>query len=237
MQKTENLQLNIIDGTDVPSHAVFNENFNKLDEFARTNNTNMENVKLRLDGVDDNIEQLKNENSIQNENIEELQNTETDLSNRIEILENVQNKTYITVSGIKKSGTYHRVKLTANPITKQNVVRVPVYNNDTDTLYIRNYTANVSINMNEVLGINSLDNIIMLGVGTYQSSYIYQGSTNVMPMQLKAMGKGPGNNDLFMYLTGTNTDIITEPVEDSSTVFAYPQYGDVEIIIEYMVLD
>lgn len=236
MQKTDNLQLNIIDGTDVPSHAVFNENFNKLDEFASTNNTTLENVTLRLDSVDDNIREIKNENSTQNESIEELKSAKTDLYNRIEVLEDVQNKTYIMVSGVKKSGTHHRVKLTVTPTTNHNVVSVPIYNNDTDILYIRNYTARVSINMNEVLGINSLDNIIMLGVGTYQSNYIYQGHTNVIPMQLKAIGNPPGNSDLTMYLSGTNTDIAKTAI-DGSSLLAYPQTGDVDVIIEYIVLD
>lgn len=95
MQKTENLKLNIINGTDIPSHAVFNENFNKLDEFASTNNTNMENVRLRLDGIDNNITEIQNENSTQNTSIsnlnERLQRNETELTEsktRISTLEN-----------------------------------------------------------------------------------------------------------------------------------------------------
>lgn len=97
MRKTENLELNIIDGTDVPSHAVFNENFNKLDEFASTNNTNMENVRLRLDGVDNNIREIQNENSTQNTSIsnlnESLQRNETELAESKTRISTLENKT------------------------------------------------------------------------------------------------------------------------------------------------
>lgn len=225
MRYTNNLQLPIIEDTDAFSSlfTMNNETNNKLEEKFGD-----------IPQFKEAVTSMQNDVNTAKADIERLKTSETDLSSRITMLEDVQNKTDITVAGVKKSGTHHRVKLTATPTTSHDVVRVPIYNNDTDILYIRNYTANVSINMNEVLGINSLDNIIMLGVGTYQSSYIYQGSTNVIPMQLKTIGKAPGNNDLTMYLTGTHTDIA---IEGSSSLLAYPQSGDVEIIIEYMVLD
>lgn len=225
---TDNLQLPIIEDTDAFASlfTINNETNNKLEEKFG----DIPQFKEAVTSMQGDVNTAKAD-------IEQLKNSETNLSSRITMLEDVQNKTDITVSGVKKSGTHHRVKLTATPTTSHNVVRVPIYNNNTDTLFIRNYTANVSINMNEVLGINSLDNIIMLGVGTYQSSYIYQGSTNVIPMMLKSMGKAPGSNNLTMYLTGTHTDISKQPIEGSSSILAYPQSGDVEIIIEYMVLD
>ena len=227
MRYTNNLQLPLIEDSDAFSSlfTMNNETNNKLEEKFG----DIPQFKEAVTSMQEDVNTSKAD-------IERLKTSETDLSSRIAVLEDAQNKTDIMVSGVKKSGTHHRVKLTATPITRREVVTVPIYNNDTDVLSIRNYTANVSINMNEVFGINSLDNIIMLGVGTYQSSYIYQGSTNVIPMQVKAIGKAPGNNDLTMYLTGTHTDIAKRPIDDSS-LLAYPQTGDVEIIIEYMVLD
>lgn len=231
---TENLNLPIVEDDDSMSlvYTQGNETNQKLEEkFA-----GFDSIPTTLNSLQESVNSVNTEIVTVKTDMETLKTSETNLSNRIEVLEDARNKTDITVAGVKKSGTHHRVKLTATPTTSHNVVRVPIYNNDTDILYIRNYTANVSINMNDVLGINSLDNIIMLGVGTYQSSHIYQGSTNVIPMMLKSMGKAPGNNDLTMYLTGTYTDIAKRPVEDSSSL-VYPQLGDVEIIIEYMVLD
>lgn len=227
MRYTNNLQLPIIEDTDAFSSlfTMNNETNNKLEEKFG----DIPQFKEAVTSMQDDVNTSKAD-------IERLKTSETDLSNRITMLEDVKNKTDITVAGVKKSGTHHRVKLTVTPNTTNQVVQVPIYNNDTDGLFIRSYTANVTINMNEVLGINSLDNIIMLGVGTYQSSHKYQGSTNVIPMSLRDMGKAPGSDNLTMFITGTYTDISKQPLE-TSTVSAYPQSGDVEIIIEYMVLD
>lgn len=228
MRYTNNLNLPIIEDTDAFSSlfTMNNETNNKLEEKFGD-----------IPQFKEAVTSMQNDVNTAKADIERLKTSETDLSSRITMLEDVKNKTDITVAGVKKSGTHHRVKLTATPITKHDVARVPLYNNDTETLYIRNYTASLAINMREVFGINNADNIIMLGVGTYQSSYIYQGRTNVIPMQLKAIGNAPGNGDLTMYLTGTHTDISKQPIEGSSSILAYPQSGDVEIIIEYMVLD
>ena len=228
MRYTNNLQLPIIEDTDAFASlfTMNNETNNKLEEKFGD-----------IPQFKDAVTSMQEDVNTSKADIERLKTSETDLSSRIAVLEDTQNKTDIMVSGVKKSGTHHRVKLTATPITRNHVARVPIYNNDTETLYIRNYTASLAINMREVFGITNIDNIIILGVGTYQPSYIYQGSTNVIPMQLKAIGNAPGNGDLTMYLTGTHTDIAKQPIDGSSSLLAYPQSGDVEIIIEYMVLD
>ena len=45
MTKTENLELNIIEGTDVPAYAPYNENMNKLDSNIKRINDDITSLK------------------------------------------------------------------------------------------------------------------------------------------------------------------------------------------------
>lgn len=83
MQKTENLELNIIDGTDVPSHAVFNENFNKLDVFGKNTNDKLINTSLKIETINTTIEQLGEVNNTLNESISSLRNDIGDVENDV----------------------------------------------------------------------------------------------------------------------------------------------------------
>lgn len=78
MLKTENLELNIIEGTDIPNHAVFNENANKIDEFAKNTNEKLTNTSLKIENINNTITNLGEVNNTQNESISSLR---TDLVN------------------------------------------------------------------------------------------------------------------------------------------------------------
>lgn len=119
MQKTENLELNIIDGTDVPSHAVFNENFNKLDVFSKNTNDNLTNTSLNIETINDTIEQLGEVNNTQNESIStlstglenvkndvmSLNEKNTNLSTRLETVET--DVSSLNVKSIKGGTSFH----------------------------------------------------------------------------------------------------------------------------------
>ena len=99
MINTENLGLPILEDSD--SFALVftqgNTISEKMEEFGTTNKTNMENVKLRLDGVENNITEIQNENSTQNTSIsnlnESLQRNETELAESKTRISKLENKT------------------------------------------------------------------------------------------------------------------------------------------------
>lgn len=126
MKKTENLELNIIDGTDVPSHAVFNENFNKLDAFAKNTNDKLANASLNIETINNTIEQLGAVNTSQNESISALRNDLETVENSVmslnekntnlsERLENVETDTLsLNVKSIKGGTSFHIKNDTGN---------------------------------------------------------------------------------------------------------------------------
>ena len=97
MQKTENLELNIIEGTDVPAYAPFNENMNKIDE----------NVKK----VDDEIKSL--------------QTTSESVISRLSIIDEEQtNQNNLILKNKKQSLKYYKqcLKLILNSKTKDTLI-------------------------------------------------------------------------------------------------------------------
>ena len=126
MLKTENLELNIIEGTDVPNHAVFNENANKIDEFAKNTNEKLTNTSLKIENINNTITNLGEVNNTQNESISSLRTDlgdvendvmslnekNTNLSSRLETVET--DVLSLNVKSIKGGTSFHIQNNTSN---------------------------------------------------------------------------------------------------------------------------
>lgn len=223
MQKTENLELNIIEGTDVPAYAPFNENMNKLDG----------NVKK----VDDEINALKT-------------SSESALS-RLEVISKNMSKVKIEENGIIKTGTLHTVKLKNTPNFYSSVFIVPIYDYDEHTIknneryYVGITSANTTIDLTSLFGITNVEDFELLSCTTYAKGYYnYTSSHNPEPMLAKtvAVMTPSGSNNIMLELTGNSINaakqsVGTVPGTWQPGGFSTSQDGESTIILRFIKYD
>ena len=227
MQKTENLELNIIEGTDVPAYAPFNENMIKLDG----------NVKK----VDDEINALKTSS-------ESVLST---LKNDVEVISKNMSKVKIEENGIIKTGTLHTVKLKKTPTFTSSAFNVPIYDYDEHTIknnerYFVGITfAFTTVDLTSLFGITDVEDFELLSCTTYAKGYYnYTTSHNPEPMLAKtvAVMTPSGSNNIMLELTGNSINAVKQSVGTVPGTwqpggFSTSQDGESTIILRFIKYD
>lgn len=221
MQKTENLELNIIEGTDVPAYAPFNENMIKLDgnvkkvdDEINTLKTSSESALSRLDIID---EEQTNQNDLISKNTNDI----STLKNDVEVISKNMSKVKIEENGIIKTGTLHTVKLKKTPTFTSSVFIVPIYDYSEQTIknneryFVGITSAFTTIDLTSLFGITDVEDFELLSCITYAKGYYnYTSSHNPEPMLAKtvAVMTPSGSNNIMLELTGNSINAVKQSV-------------------------
>ena len=246
MKQTENLNLQIIEGTDIPSFAPFNENMNKLDAFAKTTSDSSENQNLRIESIETDVETLKTHDETNTESI-------ADLTDKVEILAKAVSEIEVTEGGTTKKGKLHIVKFLLEPSTMTNdnylFQEFGVESEDETRISAGVYKVRSEINATEIFGINDVSKIDILSCTSLAKGYYnYAGETNPIPMTVRTLSTLPsvigGNSDIILELYGSSTSMSKQTYlgtgpewQPSGGGAAYPQRGQVTIILQAVIYD
>lgn len=243
MQKTENLKLNIIDGTDVPSHAIFNENFNKIDLFSKEQNDKMVNLEN------------SNEQFI-NDVTEQFNNFKNEVNNTVKEIEQTISEVNIEINGVSKKGKLKRLVVKTTPAYNSFYSTIPYIDTQNNVLYdisekrclVTNYSGYGSINMTELIGITDVNDILLLGTKIYSDEYVLvtTGKSNTIPMDCYSLGKFtyPGaGNDIYISFSGNRTSFVLQEFKGITSGGWIPSptpsspISEVYIVINYILFD
>lgn len=247
MKQTENLNLQIIEGTDIPSFAPFNENMNKLDTFAKTTSDSNENYNLRLESIETDVDTLKTHDETNTESIAAL-------TDKVEILTKSVSEIEVTEGGATKKGKLHIVKFLVEPSTMTNenyLFQEFGVDSETETRISAGvYNVRSQINATEIFGINDVSKIDILSCTSLAKGYYnYMGETNPMPMSVRTLAALPsaigGNSDIILELYGSITSMGKQTYhsvtsggwQPSSVGAVYPQKGKVTIILQAVIYE
>lgn len=251
MQKTENLELNIIEGTDVPAYAPFNENMIKLDgnvkkfdDEINALKTSSESVLSRLGIID---EEQTNQNSLISKNTNDI----STLKNDVEVISKNMSKVKIEENGIIKTGTLHTVKLKMTPTFISDPFFVPIYDYNEHTIktneryFVGITSAFTTVDLTSLFGITDVEDFELLSCTTYAKGYYnYTSSHNPEPMLAKtvAVMTTSGSNNIMLELNGNSIHAIKQ---SASTIpdtwipsgFSTEQDGESTIILRFIKYD
>lgn len=251
MQKTENLELNIIEGTDVPAYAPFNENMIKLDgnvkkvdDEINALKTSSESVLSRLGIID---EEQTNQNSLISKNTNDI----STLKNDVEVISKNMSKVKIEENGIIKTGTLHTVKLKKTPTFTSSAFNVPIYDYDEHTIknnerYFVGITSEfTTVDLTSLFGITDVEDFELLSCTTYAKGYYnYTTSHNPEPMLAKtvAVMTPSGSNNIMLELTGNSIHAVKQSVGTVPGTwqpggFSTSQDGELTIILRFIKYD
>lgn len=251
MQKTENLELNIIEGTDVPAYAPFNENMIKLDgnvkkvdDEINALKTSSESVLSRLGIID---EEQTNQNSLISKNTNDI----STLKNDVEVISKNMSKVKIEENGIIKTGTLHTVKLKKTPNFTSSVFKVPIYDYDEHTIknneryFVGITSAFTTVDLTSLFGITDVEDFELLSCTTYAKGYYnYTTSHNPEPMLAKtvAVMTPSGSNNIMLELTGNSINAVKQSVGTVPGTwqpggFSTSQDGESTIILRFIKYD
>lgn len=251
MQKTENLELNIIEGTDVPAYAPFNENMNKLDgnvkkvdDEINALKTSSESVLSRLGIID---EEQTNQNSLISKNTNDI----TTLKNDVEVISKNMSKVKIEENGIIKNGTLHTVKLKKTPTFLSNIVIVPIYDYSEHTIknneryFVGITSAHTTIDLTSLFGITNVEDFELLSCTTYAKGYYnYTTSHNPEPMMAKTVAvlTPSGSSNIMLELQGNNVSALKQRAGTIAGTwqpggFSTAQDGESTIILRFIKYD
>ena len=251
MQKTENLELNIIEGTDVPAYAPFNENMIKLDgnvkkvdDEINTLKTSSESALSRLDIID---EEQTNQNDLISKNTNDI----STLKNDVEVISKNMSKVKIEENGIIKTGTLHTVKLKKTPTFTSNGFIVPIYDYSEQTIknneryFVGITSAFTTIDLTSLFGITDVEDFELLSCTTYAKGYYnYTSSHNPEPMLAKtvAVMTPSGSNNIMLELTGNSINAVKQSVGTIPGTwqpggFSTSQDGESTIILRFIKYD
>ena len=246
MKQTENLNLQIIEGTDIPSFAPFNENMNKLDAFAKTTSDSNENQNLRIESIETDVDTLKTHDETNTESI-------ADLTDKVEILTKAVSEIEVTEGSTTKKGKLHIVKFLVEPSTMTNdrylFQEFGVDSESETRISAGVYNVRSEINATEIFGINDVSKIDILSCTSLAKGYYnYAGEINPMPMSVRTLSTLPsvagGNSDIILELYGNSTSMSKQTYIDtgagwqpSSGGAVYPQRGQVTIILQAVIYE
>lgn len=251
MQKTENLELNIIEGTDVPAYAPFNENMIKLDgnvkkvdDEINALKTSSESVLSRLDIID---EEQTNQNSLISKNTNDI----STLKNDVEVISKNMSKVKIEENGIIKTGTLHTVKLKKTPTFTSSTFNVPIYDYNEHTIknneryFVGITSAFTTVDLTSLFGITDVEDFELLSCTTYAKGYYnYTSSHNPEPMLAKtvAVMTPTGSNNIMLELTGNSINAVKQSVGTVPGTwqpggFSTSQDGESTIILRFIKYD
>lgn len=245
MKQTDNLNLQIIEGTDIPSYAPFNENMNKLDAFAKTTSDSNENQNLRIESIETDVEILKTHDETNTESI-------ADLTDKVKILTKAVSEIEVTEGGTTKKGKLHIVKFLVEPSTMTNnnyLFQEFGVDSETETRISAGvYNIRSQINATEIFGINDVSKIDILSCTSLAKGYYnYMSETNPMPMSVRTLSQiaTSGSSDIILELFGNSVSMAKQTYHDvtsggwqpSSGGAVYPQKGNVTIILQAIIYE
>lgn len=251
MQKTENLELNIIEGTDIPAYAPFNENMIKLDgnvkkvdDEINALKTSSESVLSRLGIID---EEQTNQNSLISKNTNDI----SILKNDVEVISKNMSKVKIEENGIIKTGTLHTVKLKKTPNFSYSAFNIPIYDYNEHTIknnvrYFVGITyAFTTVDLTSLFGITDVEDFELLSCTTYAKGYYnYTTTHNPEPMLAKtvAVMTPSGSNNIMLELTGNSINAVKQSVGTVPGTwqpggFSTEQDGESTIILRFIKYD
>lgn len=251
MQKTENLELNIIEGTDVPAYAPFNENMNKLDgnvkkvdDEINALKTSSESAENRLDIID---EQKKNQDTLITKNTNDI----LDLQNDVEIISSNMSKVKIQDNSVIKTGTLHTVKLKKTPTFISSNFIVPIYDYSEHTIknneryFVGITSAHTTIDLTSLFGITNVEDFELLSCTTYAKGYYnYSSSNNPEPMMAKTVAviTPSGSTNIMLELVGNSISAVKQIAGSISGTwqpggFSTEQDGESTIILRFIKYD
>ena len=223
MQKTENLELNIIEGTDVPAYAPFNENMNKLDGNAKK--------------VDDEIKALKTSSE--------------SAENRLGIISSNMSKVKIQDNSVIKTGTLYTVKIKKTPTFISNAFIVPIYDYSEHTIknneryFVGITSAHTTIDLTSLFGITNVEDFELLSCTTYAKGYYnYTSSHNPEPMMAKTVAvlTPSGSSNIMLELQGNSVSAVKQIAGSIAGTwqpggFSTEQDGESTIILRFIKYD
>lgn len=251
MQKTENLELNIIEGTDVPAYAPFNENMNKLDvnvkkvdDEINALKTSSESAKSRLDIID---EEQTNQNSLISKNTNDIET----LKNDVEIISTNMSKVKIQDNSVIKTGTLYTVKIKKTANFVGNGFIVPIYDYIEHTIksneryFVGITSAYTTIDLTSLFGITNVEDFELLSCTTYAKGYYnYTSTHNPEPMIAKTVGvlTPSGSNNIMLELTGNSVSALKQSAGSIAGTwqpggFSTLQDGESTIILRFIKYD
>ena len=254
MQKTEILQLNIIEGTDVPSHAVFNENFNKLDDFASETNNKVSEMNNRVETVEENVDTKISE--METKVDKQIEDLNTKFDKTVVVLEEKISKVEIEVDGEMKKGTLKKLVVKTQPNYSSFYQPLPIINTNDNTLYdlnekrvlVTSYSGYGSINLTGLIGLADVNDILVLSSQIYSDEYVAvtSGQTNTVPMDCFSVQKltYPGApNDIYLTYKGSNTSFNIQDFKGATSGGWQPSItpstpiSEVYIVLNYVIFD
>lgn len=250
MQKTDNLQLNIIDGTDVPSHAVFNENFNKLDEFAKTINDNNVSLENRMETLETEVDGKLTEVD------GKLIDLEKKIDDTVLLLDEKISDVELEINGEIKKGKLKKIVIKTTPTYSSLIEPIPFVDKTNNVIYdvsekrclVTSYSGYGNINMTELIGLTDVKDIMLLGTQIYSDEYLVvtSGKINTVPMDCYSLQKltYPGaGNDIYLSYNGNRTRFILQEYKGFNSGDWQPNItpsvpvSEVYIVVNYVLFD
>lgn len=251
MQKTENLELNIIEGTDVPAYAPFNENMIKLDGNVKKVDDEINNLKTSSESVLSRLGIIDEEQINQNSLISKNTNDISTLKNDVEVISKNMSKVKIEENGIIKTGTLHTIKLKKTPTFIASTFNVPIYDYNEHTIknneryFVGITSAFTTVDLTSLFGITDVEDFELLSCTTYAKGYYnYTSSHNPEPMLAKtvAVMTPSGSNNIMLELTGNSINAVKETLGTYPNTwlpsgFCTSQDGESTIILRFIKYD
>ena len=248
MTQTENLDLKIIEGTDIPSYAPFNENMNKLDAFAKTISDSNTSQNLQLESLNTDVTALKQHDETNTTNI-------SNLTNKVDLLMEAVSDIEVKEGHAVKKGKLHIVKILVEPSTMTNktfLFQEFGVDSETETRIAAGvYNVRTQLNATEIFGINDVSKIDILSCTSLAKGYYnYNGEINPIPMSVRTLATVPsfmgGNSDIILELYGNSTSMLKQTYDTAtsggwmppnSSVAVYPQKGSVTITLQAVIYE
>lgn len=228
MTQTENLDLKIIEGTDIPSYAPFNENMNKLDAFGKT---------------------LTDENTSQNLQIESLNTNISNLTNKVDLLMEAVSDIEVKEGNTVKKGKLHIAKFLIEPTVNSYYYPVNefgVESNQETRIMVGIYDILAQLNATELFGINDVSKIDIISCTSLAKGYYnYTGETNPMPLNVRTLAVIPtsGSNNIMLELYNSIPKLTRQTYHEPTqgdwqpAGVPYQQKGKVTIMLQYVTYE
>lgn len=242
MKKTENLDLQIIEGTDIPSFAPFNENMNKLDTFAKTTSDSNESQNLQLESLNTDVTTLKQHDEINTTNI-------SGLTNKVDLLMETVSEIEVKEKDNVKKGKLHTAKFLIEPTVNSETYPVQefgVVSSQLTRVMVGTYDISAQLNATELFGINDVSKIDIISCTSIAKGYYnYAGETNPMPLNVRTLAvvTPSGTNDIMLELFGSIPKVTRQIYHETTqggwqpAGVAYEQKGKVTIMLQYVTYE
>lgn len=251
MKQTENLNLQIIEGTDIPSFAPFNENMNKLDGFAKEMNDKSVSLQNRMETLETEVDVKITD--LENEVTQKVTDLEKKFDDTVLVLEEKISDVELDVDGETKKGKLKRLVIKTTPAYSSFYEPMPIVDKTNNVIYdvsekrclVTSYGGYGSVNMTELIGLTDVKDILLLGTQMYSDEYmlVTTGKSNTVPMDCYSLQKltYPGaGDDIYLSYSGSRTSFAIQEYKGSTSGGWQPSItpatpvSDVYIVVNYV---